>query len=114
MQQRLCSAILLLQAVVLGLSTIALVQEIDTVTALAVGLGLAAACVLTAGLLRHQWAYALGWSIQAAAVALGFLVTPMFALGAVFLVLWVTAFRLGRTIDRDRAAAPADAPEAAD
>ena len=41
-----------------------------------------------------------------AALLLGFVVPAMFALGAIFLVLWLTAVRLGRTIDRDRAAAP--------
>ena len=105
MQRRLCSAILLLEAVVLGLSTPVLisVESVDTARALWVGLGLTVACVVTAGLLRRAWAYWLGWAIQGAAVALGFEVGAMFALGAIFLVLWITAVRLGRTIDRDRA-----------
>jgi hypothetical protein len=34
----------------------------------------------------------------------------MFALGAIFLALWITAVRLGRLIDRDRAAAEALPP----
>lgn len=107
MQQRLCSAILFLEAIVVGLSSIVLisVEDLDPVGALAIGLGLAGACVLIAGMLRKPWAYHLGWAIQVAAIALGFLVTAMFALGAIFLALWTTAFRLGRTIDRDRAVA---------
>ena len=106
MQRRLCAAILLLQAVVVGLATPVLisVESVDTARALWTGLGLAAACVLTAGLLRRGWAYYLGWAIQVAAILLGFEVTAMFALGVIFLVLWVTAYRLGGTIDRDRAA----------
>jgi len=106
MQRRLCSAILLLEAVVLGLSTPVLisVESVDTARALWVGLGLTVACLLTAGLLRLSWAYWLGWAIQVAAIGLGFEVGAMFALGAVFLALWITAVRLGRTIDRDRAA----------
>jgi hypothetical protein len=106
MQRRLCAAILLLEAVVLGLSTPVLisVESVDTAQALWIGLGLTGACVLTAGLLRQDWAYHLGWAIQVAAIALGFQVGAMFALGAVFLLLWLTAVRLGRTIDRDRAA----------
>jgi len=105
MQRRLCSAILLLEAVVLGLSTPVLisVESVDTARALWIGLGLTVACLVTAGLLRRAWAYWLGWAIQGAAVALGFEVGAMFALGAIFLVLWITAVRLGRTIDRDRA-----------
>jgi len=107
MQRRLCAAILLLEAVVLGLSTPVLisVESVDTSRALWIGLGLTVACIVTAGLLRRAWAYSLGWAIQVAAIALGFQVGAMFALGAIFLLLWLTAVRLGRTIDRDKAAA---------
>jgi hypothetical protein len=107
MQRRLCAAILLLEAIVLGLSTPVLisVESVDAARALWIGLGLAVACLVTAGLLRMAWAYWLGWAIQVAAFALGFQIGAMFALGAIFLALWLTAFRLGRTIDRDRAAA---------
>ena len=106
MQRRLCSAILLLEAVVVGLSTPVLisVESVDTARALWTGLGLMVACLLTAGLLQRPWGYHLGWAIQAAAILLGFEVTAMFALGVIFLALWVTAVRLGRTIDRDRSA----------
>jgi hypothetical protein len=112
MQRRLCSAILLLEAIVLGLSTPVLisVESVDTARALWVGVGLAVACLVTAGLLRRAWAYSLGWAIQVAAIALGFEVTAMFALGAIFLALWITAVRLGRLIDRDRAAGEALPP----
>jgi hypothetical protein len=106
MQRRLCAAILLLEAVVLGLSTPVLisVESVDAARALWVGLGLTVACLVVAGLLRFAWAYWIGWAIQVAAITLGVLVTAMFVLGVVFLALWVTAVRLGRTIDRDRAA----------
>ena len=106
MQRRLCAAILLLEAIVLGLSTPVLisVESVDTARALWIGLGLTVACLVAAGLLRLAWGYWLGWAIQVAAVALGFQIGAMFALGAVFLALWITAVRLGRTIDRDRAA----------
>ena len=106
MQRRLCSAILFLEAVVLGLSTPVMisVESIDTSRALWIGLGLTVACLLVAGLLRKPWAYGLGWAIQVAAVALGFLVTTMFVLGGIFLLLWLAAVRIGRLIDTDRAA----------
>jgi hypothetical protein len=105
MQRRLCAAILLLEAIVLGLATPVLisVESVDTTRALWVGLGLTVACLVTAGLLRFAWAYYLGWAVQVAALALGFEITAMFVLGAIFLLLWITAVRLGRTIDRDRA-----------
>src|SRR4051794_9620558 len=107
MQRRLCAAILLLEAVVLGLSAAVLrsVEGISVAASLVVGLGLAAACLVTAGLLRFGWASSVGWAIQLAAIALGVQVPAMFALGAIFLALWITAVRLGGTIDRDRAVA---------
>jgi hypothetical protein len=106
MQRRLCSAILLLEAIVIGLATPVLisVESVDTARALWVGLGLAVACVVTAGLLRFRWAYSVGWAVQVAAIALGLEVGAMFVLGGIFLLLWITAVRLGRTIDTDRAA----------
>lgn len=105
MRRRLCAAILTLESVVLGLSTPVLVQHLDNGPALAIGLGLAVLSLLVAGSLRFPWAYHVGWLIQVAAIALGFVVTAMFALGVIFFVLWLTAFRLGGMIDRDKAAA---------
>ena len=105
MQRRLCAAILLLEAVVLGLSTPVLISVagVDTTTALWLGLGLAGAAVVIAGLLRFAFAYALGWLLQLAAIALGVEVRSMFVLGAVFLALWATAYLMGRRIQADRA-----------
>ena len=105
MQRRLCAAILALEAIALGLATPVLISVagVSTATALWVGLGLTVACILVAGLLRFEWAYWLGWAIQVAAIALGFEVGAMFALGAIFLALWATAWFLGRKIERERA-----------
>ena len=103
----MCAAVLCLEAITLGLTTPVLitVAGVATGTALAVGLGLAVACLLLAGMLRAEWAYLLGYVVQAAAIALGVLVGAMFLLGAVFAALWATADLLGRRIERDRAAA---------
>lgn len=105
MQRRLCAAILLLEAVALGLTTPVLiaVADVGTSTALLLGLGLTVACFAVAGLLRFRAAYVVGWAIQVAAVALGVLVGAMFFLGAVFLALWATAYFLGAKIERERA-----------
>jgi hypothetical protein len=107
MRRRLCSAILLLQAVVLGLSSIVLVQSDDLTNAQAlwIGIGLCAACLLVSGLLRMEWAYWLGWAIQVASLALGVYTSVMIVLGVLFGALWFTAYRLGGIIDRDKAAA---------
>lgn len=103
----MCAAVLALQAVTLGLTAPVMisVSDVSTGTGLGIGLGLAVLCVLTAGLLRRPWAYALGWAIQVAAIALGFVVGIMFVLGAIFALLWGTADGLGRRIERERAAA---------
>jgi hypothetical protein len=105
MQRRLCAAILLLEAIAFGLSTpvLASLSDVDTSTALWIGLGLTVGCLVVAGLLRFPWAYWLGWAIQVAAIGVGFVVTTMFFLGAIFLALWATAYFLGRKIEVDRA-----------
>jgi hypothetical protein len=74
-------------------------------TACAVGLGLALACLVVAGMLRSPAAYVVGWLIQVAALALGFVIPLMFVLGAIFALLWGTAYFLGRKIERERAEA---------
>jgi hypothetical protein len=103
----MCAAVLCLEAITIGLSTPVMISigEVATGTALATGLGLALACLLLAGMLRAEWAYSLGWLLQVAAIALGFLVPLMFFLGAVFALLWGTAYFLGLKIERERAAA---------
>lgn len=103
----MCSAVLFLEAIALGLSTPVMigVSDVSPATALPVGLGLALVCVIASGLLRKEWAYGLGWAIQGAAIALGFLVSTMFFLGGLFALLWSTADFLGRKIEREKAAA---------
>lgn len=103
----MCAAVLFLEAITLGLSTPVMiaVADVGAGTALPVGLGLMLVCLLASGLLRKEWAYSLGWAIQGAAVVLGFLVTTMFFLGAIFALLWGSADLLGRKIERERAAA---------
>jgi len=105
MQRRLCAAILLLEAVAFGLCTPVLtsVQDVSTSTGLWIGLGLTVSCLVVAGLLRYPWAYWLGWAVQVAAIAVGFVVTTMFFIGAIFLALWATAYVLGRRIEAERA-----------
>jgi len=103
----MCAAVLSLEAVTLGLTTPVMISiaQVDTSTALWVGLGLTAACLVLAGGLRAEWAYGIGWLIQGAAVALGFVIPLMFVLGGIFALLWGSAYYLGRKIERERAAA---------
>lgn len=112
----MCAAVLSLEAITIGLTTPVMISiaDIDTATALWVGLGLMGACLLVAGMLRGEWAYYLGWAIQVAAIGLGFLVTIMFVLGPLFALLWGTAYFLGRKIERERAEAYARLDEQGD
>ena len=103
----MCAAILSLEAVVLGLTTPVMINlaHVPWRTAVWIGLGLCVVCLLLAGLLRWEAAYVVGWAIQAAAIGLGFVVPMMFVLGAIFALLWGTAYFLGRKIERERAVA---------
>lgn len=103
----MCAAVLALEGIVIGLSTPVMItlSDVPVATALAVGLGLAVVCLLLAGMLRSEAAYVVGWVVQLAAFALGVLVPTMFFLGAIFALLWGTAYFLGKRIERDRAAA---------
>ena len=103
----MCAAVLSLEAVTLGLTTPVMITiaDVPAGTALTVGLGLAVVCLLLAGMLRAERAYLVGYAVQVAAIALGFVVPVMFGLGLVFAALWAAADLLGRKIERERAEA---------
>jgi hypothetical protein len=113
MQRRLCSAILCLEAIVLGLTTLVFLPltSVSTATALFIGLGLFVASLVLAGLLPYRFAYALGWVLQVVALVLGTVISVMYVLGTVFLVLWATAYLLGAKIEREQAQWLAAHPE---
>jgi hypothetical protein len=69
------------------------------------GLGLWLVVMLgyAAGQQKKPWGVWLGWALQAPLI-LGFFIDPAIAIiGVMFLVLWITALRLGGRIDRERA-----------
>ena len=103
----MCAAVLSLEAIVVGLSTLVMLPltDVSTSTAILAGVGLAVVCLLVAGALRSEVAYVAGWVVQLGAIGLGFVVPLMFFLGALFALLWGTADFLGRKIERERAAA---------
>ena len=103
----MCAAVLSLEGIVVALSTPVMItlSDVPVSTALWLGLGVAAACLVLAGLLRSEAAYVAGWVVQVAAIGIGLVVPMMFFLGAVFAMIWATADVLGRKIERERAAA---------
>jgi len=109
-RRAMTAATLTFEAITLGLTTPVMISVVGVPAgvACAVGLGLAALCVVVAGLLRRPWAYAIGWAIQVAAIGLGLVIGLMFVLGGIFAILWGLSDILGRRIERDRAAAFAE------
>lgn len=106
-RRAMCAAVLSLEAIALGLTIPVMISlsDVRPAVALSVGLGLALACVLVAGMLRRESAYYLGHAIQVAAIGLGFVVGIMWALGPLFALLWGAAYLLGRKIEQERAEA---------
>jgi hypothetical protein len=97
----MCAAVLGFECIVLGLVTPVLitVADVPVVLSFVIGLGLAVSAVVIAGLLRFEWGYYLGFALQVAALAVGFLVSAMFVIGLIFGALYATAYVLGRRIE---------------
>lgn len=70
-------------------------------TVIAVGLALASAFTL-----RRPLGYYLGWATQAAGILLGLLTPWMYAMGAVFALIWSGTFLLGRKLEQQAGNAP--------
>lgn len=79
------------------------------------GLGgaLVLSLILAAGGLGRPGGYVVGSVLQVPVLAAGLVVPTMWVVGGIFVVLWVTALRLGGRIDRERAErSAAELPEA--
>ncbi|KAA9394020.1 DUF4233 domain-containing protein [Kocuria coralli] len=59
--------------------------------------------ILCCAVLRKPWGYPAGWVLQVVMVLTGFLLPAMFALGALFVLLWWYAVRKGAQMDRENA-----------
>lgn len=107
----MASGVLVLEAIVLMLASLPMIQVagVRPAVALPVCLGLGVAAVLVCGLLGRSTGVVAGSLLQVAAIALGFVVPIMFVLGGIFAALWVAAVVLGRRVDALKAA-PGDAP----
>ncbi|HEY6738715.1 MAG TPA: DUF4233 domain-containing protein [Actinopolymorphaceae bacterium] len=88
------AAILAFEAIIValaipGILALDAAPGVPTGVVVGVGLGLAAVCVVTAGLVRRTVGLVIGSVLQVAIILLGFAVAVMFVLGAVFAGLWV-------------------------
>nr|WSZ96001.1 DUF4233 domain-containing protein [Streptomyces sp. NBC_00857] len=70
--------------------------------------------LLLCGMITRPGGLQLGWALQIALIASGFVVPTMFFLGAVFAALWWASIHYGRAIDEAKArwAALAESEEA--
>ncbi|MFB6981687.1 DUF4233 domain-containing protein [Streptomyces scopuliridis] len=59
--------------------------------------------VLLCGLITRPGGVQLGWALQIALVASGFVVPAMFVLGLIFAALWGASVHFGRQIDEAKA-----------
>ncbi|MFT4294335.1 MAG: DUF4233 domain-containing protein [Micropruina sp.] len=103
---RVLMSILIFEAICCGLAIPGMIQVADASVGLAFGLGGAALllCLAASGTLRKGYGWVLAWVAQLACVALGFAVSMMFAVGAMFLLLFVISFLLGRRLEAAKTA----------
>ena len=93
--------VLIFEVIVFGLAipVMILISGVPAAAAAAFGGGAALLALLAAGLLRSRVGYILGWVAQLAGLALGFLTTTMFVVGAIFAAVWVMSFVMGKRLD---------------
>ncbi|MFE2105080.1 DUF4233 domain-containing protein [Kitasatospora sp. NPDC059463] len=107
----LCSSTLIGEALVVLFAALVAMQLSDVSSAALWSVsGIAMAlCLLLCGMINRPGAVAVGWALQLALIASGFVVPTMFGLGAVFAGLWWCSVHYGRKIDEIKAARAAAA-----
>ena len=100
--------LLIFEVVVFGLAIPGMILVSEVSAAAAAGFAGCAAllALVAAGLLRSRVGYVLGWVVQGAGLALGFLTTTMFVVGALFAAVWVMSFVMGKRLDSRMEASP--------
>ena len=93
--------VLIFEVIVFGLAIPGMIVVSGVPAAAAAGFagGAALLALLAAGFLRSRVGYILGWVAQLAGLALGFLTTTMFVVGALFAAVWVMSFVMGKRLD---------------
>jgi len=98
----LSAAVLSMEAFVMGFAVLLAMGE-HTGGALALGGALAIALLLNAGLMKKKVGWVLGSLLQIALIGYGYVVTPMYFMGAIFAALWIASFLVGRKGEAIRA-----------
>lgn len=102
-------AVLLLQAFVALFATLVLWSfarnefiDIEPWMALVGGVVVMLALFYASGKQAKRWGRMLGWILQVPLLAAVFLEPAVAVIGAIFLILWIMALRIGSRIDRER------------
>ncbi|MFJ6082647.1 DUF4233 domain-containing protein [Streptomyces sp. NPDC092369] len=110
----LCSSTLIGEFFVIGFAGLVAMKDPDlsmstvwTVSGIAMLLS-----VLLCAMVTRPGGIAMGWALQIALIASGFIVPSMFFLGAIFAALWWASVHYGRKIDEAKARFAAQAGSA--
>jgi hypothetical protein len=96
------AAVLVLEAIVVGLALLVLPKFGVGATPLGVGLigGLAVAMVVASGLQRRPWGLGLALGLQVATIACGLLVPALAVVGLIFAAVWTGILLMARDVRR--------------
>lgn len=113
-QESLGSIVLGFEVIVVFLAALVAfgLRSLPPVPALGGGGVLILIMLVTIGLLRFRWGFAVGWLVELAIVATGFVLPAMFLVGGFFALLWAYCMIQGSRIDREKAAAQRAQPDA--
>ncbi len=104
---RIAATLLSLETIVvlLAIPVAVNLSDVDTAAAWVAAGGVALLCVVGAATVRRgRVGYVIGSAAQVATIGTGFVVPVMFALGAIFALLWFTLMRIGPEVERAKAA----------
>jgi hypothetical protein len=104
--EALLSIVLILEAALLFFATLTIfgLKALEPLPAFLGGGIFFLLLVVTSRLVRYRWGVWLGWVLQAALIATGFIIPIMFIVGLGFAALWVYCFVRARDVDRQRSA----------
>ncbi|WP_172385959.1 DUF4233 domain-containing protein [Streptomyces sp. MNP-20] len=101
----LCSSTLIGEFLVIGFAGLVAMKDPDLETSTVwtvCGVAMALS-VLLCGMVTRPGGVQLGWALQAALIASGFVVPIMFFMGAMFAALWWASVHFGQKIDEAKA-----------
>ncbi|WP_262058168.1 DUF4233 domain-containing protein [Streptomyces sp. STR69] len=110
----LCSSTLLGEFFVIGFAGLVAMKDPDLTTSTVwtvCGIAMFLSVALCGAVTRPA-GIALGWALQIALIAAGFVVPSMFFLGVIFAALWWASVHYGRKIDEAKARFAAQAAQA--